>query len=72
MHKRVDSKKTTMVTLLARNGEIVNQGAYGSEKGNKVTKDSIYNIMSMTKPIMGVLFMAFVEVGRFQPGDLVS
>jgi CubicO group peptidase (beta-lactamase class C family) len=60
MHKWVDAGKgANMVTLLARNGKILNHDAYGyfsaknKTAANKVKKDSIYNIMSMTKPVMG-------------------
>jgi CubicO group peptidase (beta-lactamase class C family) len=73
MHKWVDSGKgTNMVTLLARNGQIVNHDAYGADKTRKVTKDSIYNIMSMTKPIAGVAMMTFFEEGKFKLDDPVS
>lgn len=72
MHKWVDGKKANMVTLLARNGQIVNHDAYGTDGGRKVTKDSIYNMMSMTKPISGVAMMTFFEDGKFALDDLVS
>jgi len=77
MHSWVDSGKgANMVTLLAHKGEIVNHDAYGSfsanDKANKVKKDSIYNIMSMTKPISGIAMMTFYEEGKFKLDDLVS
>jgi CubicO group peptidase (beta-lactamase class C family) len=79
MHKWVDGGKgANMVTLLARHGQIVNHDAHGflstSDKSerNKVKKDSIYNIMSMTKPITGVAMMMFYEEGKFKLDDPVS
>jgi CubicO group peptidase (beta-lactamase class C family) len=79
MHKWVDSGKgANMVTLLARHGKIVNHDAYGyysaknKSTGNKVRKDSIYNIMSMTKPVVGATMLTFYDEGRFKLDDLVS
>jgi CubicO group peptidase (beta-lactamase class C family) len=79
MHKWVDAGKgANMVTLLARNGKILNHDAYGyfsaknKTAANKVKKDSIYNIMSMTKPIMGALMMTFYDEGRFKVNDTVA
>jgi CubicO group peptidase (beta-lactamase class C family) len=61
-----------LVSLLARNGEIVHFEAYGEAKGKAMPKDSIWNIMSMTKPISGAAMMTFYEEGRFQLDDPVS
>ena len=55
-----------LVSLTARNGKIVHFEAYGESKGKKVPKDSIWNIMSMTKPISGAAMMQFYEEGRFK------
>jgi hypothetical protein len=53
MHKWVDAGKgANMVTLLTRNGKILNHDAYGyysaknKSAANRVKKESIYNIMS--------------------------
>lgn len=72
MHNWVDKNSANMVTILARNGQVINHDAYGADKGKKVTKDSIYNLMSMTKPISGVAMMTFFEEGKFALDDLVS
>jgi CubicO group peptidase (beta-lactamase class C family) len=72
MHKWADKNSKPIVTLLARNGQIVNFDAYGTDSGRKVTKDSIFNLMSMTKPISGVAMMTFFEEGKFKLDDLVS
>lgn len=61
-----------IVTLLARNGEIVYHDAFGKDKTKPVTKDSIFNLMSMTKPISGAAMMTFFEEGKFALDDLVS
>jgi CubicO group peptidase (beta-lactamase class C family) len=61
-----------LVSLLARNGEIVHFEAYGETKGKPMPKDSIWNIMSMTKPLSGAAMMTFYEEGRFQLDDPVS
>jgi len=45
---------------------------YGESKGKPMPKDSIWNIMSMTKPISGAAMMTFYEEGRFQLDDPVS
>src|SRR5690606_16637498 len=63
MHQWVDNcQGAGVVTLLSRNGEIINHDAYGvldiSAVAKKpVQKDSIFAIMSMTKPFVGVAMM---------------
>jgi CubicO group peptidase (beta-lactamase class C family) len=61
-----------LVSLTARNGKILHYEAYGTDKGKPLAKDSIWNIMSMTKPISGVAMMTFYEEGRFKLDDPVS
>jgi CubicO group peptidase (beta-lactamase class C family) len=49
-----------MTTLLARHGQIVDYKVYGKanlETGAPLTKDSIFRIYSMTKPVTGVAMM---------------
>jgi CubicO group peptidase (beta-lactamase class C family) len=71
MHKWADGKSTNIVSLMSQNGQILHWDAYS--KGSKhVTKNSIYNIMSMTKPISGVCMMTFYEEGKFKLDDPVS
>jgi CubicO group peptidase (beta-lactamase class C family) len=72
MHKYADESRKPIVTLLARNGQIVHHDAYGSDNSRSVTKDSIFNLMSMTKPISGVAMMTFFEEGKFALEDPVS
>ncbi|TID20489.1 beta-lactamase/transpeptidase-like protein [Venturia nashicola] len=71
MH-RYSAGTKPIVTLLARNGEIIYHDAYGKDKTKPVSKDSIFNLMSMTKPISGVAMMTFFEEGKFGLDDLVS
>ena len=43
------------------------------EDGNvEVIKDSIFRIMSMTKPVIGVAMMKFFEEGKWKMEDLVT
>jgi CubicO group peptidase (beta-lactamase class C family) len=74
MHKWVDSgKSSNIVTLVAQKGEILDHDAYGTiSKGVNATKDSIFSLMSMTKPISGAAMMTFYEEGKFKLDDLVS
>jgi len=71
MHKWADGKNTNIVSLMSQNGKILHWDAYSKGK-NKATKDSIYNIMSMTKPISGVCMMTFYEEGKFKLDDPVA
>jgi CubicO group peptidase (beta-lactamase class C family) len=61
-----------LVSLLSRNGKILHFEAYGEHRGKPLPKDSIWNIMSMTKPISGAAMMTFYEEGRFKLDDPVS
>jgi CubicO group peptidase (beta-lactamase class C family) len=61
-----------LVSLTARNDKIIHFEAYGQSKGKPIAKDSIWNIMSMTKPISGAAMMTFYEEGRFKLDDPVS
>ena len=71
MHKWADSKDTNIVSLMSHNGKILHWDAYSKGGKTKVAKDSIYNIMSMTKAISGVCMMTFYEEGKFKLNDPV-
>ncbi len=75
MHKVVDEGKLAGVTtVVARKGKVVNFDVYGKadlEKGTPLTKDSIFRIYSMTKPIAGVALMMSYEEGKFELDDPV-
>jgi CubicO group peptidase (beta-lactamase class C family) len=64
-----------MTTLLARHGQIVSFNTYGKaslDTGAPVTKDTIFRIYSMTKPITGVAMMVLFEEGKWRLDDPVT
>lgn len=64
-----------IVTLVARNGKIVNWKAYGmsnNETGVKMKKDAIFRIASQTKAITSTAVMMLWEQGKFQLDDPIS
>jgi CubicO group peptidase (beta-lactamase class C family) len=63
------------VTVVARRGKVVQFKAYGMqdiESGTPMSKDSIFRIYSMTKPITSVAVMMLYEEGYFLLNDPVS
>lgn len=63
------------VSLVTRKNKIVHSEAYGFmslEEKSPMSKDGIFHIMSMTKPIVSVAFMMLYEEGHFQLTDPVS
>jgi CubicO group peptidase (beta-lactamase class C family) len=63
------------VTMVARQGKIVHfdvQGYQNAEKKIPMTKETIFRIASMTKPITSVALMILFEQGKFQLGDPIS
>ncbi|MDP2227807.1 MAG: serine hydrolase domain-containing protein, partial [Moraxellaceae bacterium] len=63
------------VTLLARNGKVVHFEAYGVQDvaaGQPTTRDTIYRIASMTKPVAGVAMMMLWEESRWSLDDPVA
>jgi CubicO group peptidase (beta-lactamase class C family) len=72
-----DQDVAGMVTLLARKGEVAQFKAYGVQSGDPrtgtaMTRDSIFRIYSMTKPITGVALMQLYEKGLWQLDDPVT
>lgn len=64
-----------VVTLVAHKGEIVHLNAVGRqtvEDNKKMANDSIFQIMSMTKPVTGVAVMMLVEEGKMNLTDAVE
>lgn len=76
MQREVDQKELAgIVTILARHGTVVEERAYGKKdiaSGAPMTKDTIFRIFSMTKPVTGVAMMMLYEEGKWRPSDLVS
>ena len=63
------------ISLIARDGEVIHlesQGWRHKEAGAEMTDDSIFVIMSMTKPIVSTALMMLYEEGRFLLTDPVS
>ncbi len=64
-----------MTTLLARHGKVVSFKTYGKaslETGAPMTKDAIFRIYSMSKPITGVAMMLLFEEGKWRLDDPVT
>jgi CubicO group peptidase (beta-lactamase class C family) len=63
------------VALIARHGKIVAFESLGFQRADTatpMTKDSIFRIYSMTKPVMSVAVMMLMERGKLLLGDPVS
>ncbi|MEZ5939536.1 MAG: serine hydrolase domain-containing protein [Hyphomonadaceae bacterium] len=72
-----DQDVAGMVTLLARHGKVAQFNAYGVQSGDPatgapMTKDSLFRIYSMSKPITGVAMMQLYEEGKWQLDDPVT
>lgn len=63
------------VTLVARKGQVVHLEAQGwrhKEKNQPMTTDTIFELASMTKPIVSAALMMLFEEGRFLLDDPIS
>ncbi|HVG53625.1 MAG TPA: serine hydrolase domain-containing protein [Vicinamibacterales bacterium] len=76
MQRHIDAKTFSgAVTLIARNGRIAHfeaQGLMDVESKKPMQKDTIFRIMSMTKPVVGVAVMMLVEDGKVRLTDPVG
>jgi CubicO group peptidase (beta-lactamase class C family) len=76
MQRQVDQKQLAgIVTLLARHGKVIDFNAYGKKdlsSGAPMTKDAIFRIFSMTKPVTGVAMMMLYEEGKWRPKDPIA
>jgi CubicO group peptidase (beta-lactamase class C family) len=76
LQKEVDDKQLAgIVTVMARHGKIVDFQTYGKKdlaSGAPMTKDTIFRIYSMTKPVTGVAMMILYEQGKWSAGDPIS
>ena len=64
-----------VVVMVARKGRLVYTDTIGfqnKEAGTPLSKDSIFRIYSMTKPLVSVAAMMLVEDGKMQLNDAVS
>ena len=63
------------VVMIARRGQLIYSEAIGFQDkaaGKPMTKDAIFRIYSMTKPLTSVAAMMLVEEGRMQLTDPVA
>ena len=70
-----DARLAGVTTLVARHGKVVHFDAYGLqdlEAKKPLTKDTIFRIASMTKPITGVAMMMLWEDGKWTLDDPVA
>jgi CubicO group peptidase (beta-lactamase class C family) len=70
-----DGRVAGMSTLLARHGQVVSEKTYGVKSlatGAPLTRDTIFRIYSMSKPITGVAMMMLFEDGRWQLDDPIT
>jgi len=70
-----DGKVAGMTTLLARHGRLVEFNTYGKASlasGAPMSKDAIFRVYSMSKPLTGVAMMILFEEGRWRLDDPVT
>jgi len=76
LQKEVDADRLPgAVVMIARRGQLIYSEAIGFQDkaaGKPMTKDAIFRIYSMTKPLASVGAMMLVEEGRIQLTDPVS
>ena len=76
VHEFIDADQIAgAVTLVARKGKVVHYEAQGwrdKENGIAMTHDTIFEMMSMTKPIVSTALMMLFEEGRFLLDDPIS
>ena len=76
MQRYIDSNQLAgTVTLIARHGKVVHVSAQGwrhKEANQRMTPDTIFTIMSMTKPIVSTALMMLYEEGHFLLDDPIS
>ena len=70
-----EGKLAGVVTLVARDGKIVHfvpVGQRGADDDRPMTKDALFRIFSMSKPITAVAAMMLYEEGKFALSDPVA
>ena len=76
MQRYIDKNQLAgTVTLIARKGKVIHlesQGWKNKETGEAMSDDSIFVIMSMTKPIVSAALMMLYEEGHFLLTDPIS
>ena len=76
LQRRIDAGDISgAVTLVARNGRLAHFETHGLmdiETKKPMSKDAIFRLASMSKPITGVAIMMLVEEGKLRLSDPVS
>jgi CubicO group peptidase (beta-lactamase class C family) len=76
IQRHMDSRQIAgAVTLVARKGHIAHLEAHGAmdlDSKKPMSKDSIFRIFSMSKPIAGVAILMLMEEGKVRLSDPVS
>ncbi len=76
VQRHIDAGEITgAVTFVARKGQIAYleaQGTMDVETKKPMTRDSLFRMASMTKPVIGTSIMMMLEEGKLQLGDPVS
>src|SRR5262245_47638653 len=76
MQRHIDAGNISgAVTLVARNGRIAHleaQGLMDIETKKPMAADTMFRIMSMTKPVVGVAVLMLMEEGKVRLNDPVS
>lgn len=70
-----DQKLAGIVVLIARDGKVAHAGLYGQmnrESKQAMSRDALFRIYSMTKPITGAALMTLYDEGRFELDDPVA
>jgi len=70
-----EGKLAGVITMVARHGKLVHfeaVGQRGADDDRPLTKDSLFRIYSMSKPITAVAAMQLYERGLFQLSDPIS
>ena len=70
-----DGRVAGMITLLARHNQVVAEKTYGHRHlatKAPMTRDTIFRLYSMTKPITGVALMLLFEEGRWRLDDPIT
>jgi CubicO group peptidase (beta-lactamase class C family) len=76
VQRHIDAGDVTgAVVLVARKGQVAYleaQGTMDLETKKPMTRDSLFRMASMTKPVIGTSIMMMLEEGKLQLGDPVS
>ena len=70
-----DGRVAGMITLLARHGQVVSEKTYGMKRlegSAPMTRDTIFRLYSMSKPVTGVAMMLLFEEGKWRLDDPVT